>query len=60
MRGRGMAFMLGRATARNNVSEPQTEHPQTSELEELSDLHDKGVLTDEEFSVAKKKVLSGK
>lgn len=61
MRGRGMAFMLGRATSRNNVQKDQsTQDSSASQIEELADLHKKGALTDEEFASAKKKILSGK
>lgn len=59
MRGRGAAFLLGRASAKN-AQEPQSEDSSTTELKELANLHNKGILTDKEFSAAKKKVLGGK
>ena len=67
MRGRLLAFAAGRATAKNRDQQQTVQQDaapaqqtQTEKLEELGKLHNDGVLTDEEFSQEKKKVLSGK
>ncbi len=65
MRGRGLAFIAGRATARNQQSN-QSKEPtssmstsQADDLEKLVDMHSSGQLSDEEFAQAKKKLLNG-
>lgn len=71
MRGRGLAFLAGRAAGKNRAYEEQamqqqatpqqsSQSSQTDQLEKLSQMHDSGELSDEEFSQAKKQVLSGK
>ena len=65
MRGRGIAFLAGRAAARNNQqSMPQESTSslspnQADQLEKLVEMHTSGALSDEEFTQAKKKLLSG-
>jgi len=38
---------------------PPSEGPDLEQLKELAQLHDQGVLTDEEFAVQKAKILAG-
>lgn len=64
MRGRGAAFLIGRAAGKQRAQEEsQQASPKATKaekLEELGNLHDKGVLTDEEFTQEKKKILNSK
>ena len=46
----------GAATAQTAAAAPATKDV-TAELQKLADLHKSGVLTDEEFAAAKKKLL---
>lgn len=66
MRGRGLAFVAGRASARNEQAAKSQQSTssmptgQADDLEKIVKMHSKGELSDEEFAQAKKKVLSGK
>ena len=63
MRGRGLAFIVGRQTAKNQAtqqSQSANEDDQTEQLKKLSEMHNQGALTDAEFAQAKKKVLEEK
>ncbi len=50
------AYEQGRQEQQQAAAPPQKDT--LAELQKLADLHSKGVLTDEEFAVAKKKLLS--
>lgn len=64
MRGRGAAFLVGRAAGKNRAAQEaasqqagSSSKSQTDELEKLSKMHDNGELSDKEYTEAKKKVL---
>ena len=72
MRGRGLALMAGVAIGKNQAAQAQQQAQAqqaqappaaaptkdvTAELQKMADLHKSGVLTDEEFAAAKKKLL---
>ena len=73
MRGRGAALVIGmragqrQAAAQQEAAQAsapaaapaaaQAGDDTTAQLKKLADLHDQGVLTDEEFAASKKKLL---
>ena len=73
MRGRGAALVIGMRAgerrAQEAAAQQAAEQPAaapaaapagddtTAQLKKLADLHDQGVLTDEEFAASKKKLL---
>ncbi|MGH9035868.1 MAG: SHOCT domain-containing protein [Acidimicrobiia bacterium] len=60
-RGRGarrLGFRLGRAIRRGQAEyQAGATQARTEELERLADLHDRGVLNDEEFEQEKRRLL---
>jgi membrane protease subunit (stomatin/prohibitin family) len=73
MRGRGAALVIGMRAGERRAQEAQAQQAAaqeapapaaapastdtTAELKKLADLHAQGVLTDEEFTASKKKLL---
>ncbi len=61
-RARRLGFLLGRAISRGQAeyqAGAAQEGSRTEELERLADLHDRGVLDDEEFEREKRRLLDG-
>jgi len=72
MRGRGLALVAGARMGQARAQQQYEQQAQlqeaqqqaaapatdtTAELKKLADLHEQGVLTDEEFAASKKKLL---
>ncbi len=51
------AYQQGQQAAQQAMPMPPPQKDTMAELQKLGDLHTKGVLTDEEFAAAKKKLL---
>lgn len=61
-RARRAGFLLGRAISRRRAeyeAGAAQEGSRAEELERLADLHDRGVLNDEEFEREKRRLLDG-